>query len=1590
MRTLVKGGIWKNTEDEILKAAVSKYGKNQWARISSLLVRKSPKQCKARWYEWLDPSIKKTEWSKEEDEKLLHLAKLMPTQWRTIAPIVGRTPAQCLERYQKLLDEAEAREAGAGDDLGLTGSTGHESGPSADDVRKLRPGEIDPEPETKPARPDPVDMDEDEKEMLSEARARLANTQGKKAKRKARERQLEEARRLTALQKRRELKAAGINFRIKKKKNEMDYNADIPFEKKVPLGFYDTTEEANRKVDPGQLTNVHLSKLNRRRADIEEEKREKKRKSEEASGKSEGNQGRFVPAKDAKILKIQEQEQIAKRRKLVLPSPQVGEQELEEIVKAGFTGESAKSLVQEEGTTGATHGLLENYSVTPSTVNTRTPRAPPNADNLMLEARNLRALTTSQTPLLGEENTPLNATEGTGFDGVTPRQSAIRTPNPMATPLRNERPGAVTATPGTAASQTPFRTPLRDHFKINEEESFVGETPREEKMMQAQRKRQLLQGLSSLPKPRNEWEIRLQDLEEQEPEKVKEEKPVEDMADVDRKANELAKQEEQERLARRSMSVQLGLPRPVLIPQLEAGETDEISLMIQEEFARLLKHDSVKYPVAGGKIAPGVTALGELSELENEFDAQTLADARKEMDKEIAKDFGISEEEDVKDAVWKHLSTRPDFEETWRKEREELLFSARFNQFMTLDEIPSDEDKIQGLAKTIESNRQTMIRDATRAGKLEKKLEVRLGGYMARSKALTQQILDAFDEFEAAKIEYESFANLEISEKAAIPNRIAALEEEVDKLARRERELQQKYKELSDEKSFYLSGIISMASRKQTVRRGPTLRGGRTYRPPIGRQSLPPTQAYDGDEFQALNRRDSYDDDDDTVGYGNEREKYDVEMQSIDIREEKNTYAQPTYHHGDETFGDVLSHPISELQAHRKRKEDFEAELQSWNENQHRQLPTSAPKQEDFVIVVHFRQLRGNQSFALDHNAAEEFSRKINLTPQERIQFNGVHDTDGLTAFLYKTKREFSIKIHHKAEIARHDVHSGPHDHSMEHNPDNHIIEFSDNVFVEFKPRHYHISKLPAEVTRRPFFQHPEPDLSADIGEEKAASWLELFYDLFYVATLTEFTHTHVIKDWDSLGLYTSWFVITWWAWTASSLYTARFDTDDVVHHIWKLIEMCAVIGMAGTSEHFLNSQGYIYGYIVFIVALMARSKSRMALAFYIGANLISIALWAGSLPLISHGTHRILWYIGILVEVLVNIIVRGDKTLSWAASHLAERLGLLTLIVLGENLMGLVKLVAEAGTSIYVVLPNFMAVVIIFGFFFMYFEDFNKEVFLHNKYHQIWVYLHFPLHLCQVAFGIALIDTLRVYKQQMVENGKLVEEHHGTATSSHGSASPASGTSEHGAPSAPPNGNTQAGHNTDHSPSDSSASHTPSSSAHKRALEAIEAINHDITGYPSMDTMTRTPITVDTSHLVRKSNDGGYLSLGKYVMSTAAISAMQMMGSIDSGSNHSHTLVRRSAGAAEDSYLSDYEKVFIYKTFLICGGLILVVNSLIKLLNTKISDIYGKVIIGARVLNAVILWSMCALPFAKLDAIVLLSVMMGSLLLQGMVDLLD
>ena len=262
MKYHVKGGTWKNAEDEILKAAVMKYGLNQWARISSLLVRKSSKQCKERWYNWLDPKLKKTEWTKEEDEQLITLVKMFPCQWKTIAPFLGRSAHMCIEHFQELLDKAENRQVDPNND-----------------PRKLRPGEIDPNPESKPARPDPIDLDDDMKETLNEARARVANTRGKKAKRKIREKQLEEARKLATLQKKRELRAAGIEFHVsiaKRLLKETNYNRDVPFMREVPKGTW-TDDNDNETPAPDKYkADINLQYLEGRSRDIQEEKQKKK------------------------------------------------------------------------------------------------------------------------------------------------------------------------------------------------------------------------------------------------------------------------------------------------------------------------------------------------------------------------------------------------------------------------------------------------------------------------------------------------------------------------------------------------------------------------------------------------------------------------------------------------------------------------------------------------------------------------------------------------------------------------------------------------------------------------------------------------------------------------------------------------------------------------------------------------------------------------------------------------------------------------------------------------------------------------------------------------------------------------------------------------------------------------------------------------------------------------------------------------------------------------------------------------------------------------------------------------------------------
>ncbi|KAF1996848.1 hypothetical protein P154DRAFT_525278 [Amniculicola lignicola CBS 123094] len=764
---VTKVGQWSNVEDEVLKAAISKYGLNQWARCASLLAKKTSKQCKARWNEWLDPNIKKTEWSREDDEKLLTMAKLLPTQWRTIAPIVGRTATQCLERYQKLLDEQESRER---TDLGLAGPEGGESAaPTGEDVRRLRAGEVDAYAESRPARPDAVDMDEEDKEMLSEARARLANVSGKKAKRKARERQLEESRRLALLQKRRELKAAGINIKITPKKgNHIDYNADVPLEKEVPSGFYDTTTELAENERQREAFDPRKQQLaNKRKAEQQEEQGGNKRKKND---KADGLAASYQKA--AQMQRLREAEQSSKRRALQLPAPQVGDAELEDIVKMGINDTRGLMGIANDGS-----GLVDRTTGIMRATDARTPMAPKEEDYVANEIRNARLRTETQSALLGGENPDLVEDDGpTTLPGAHSRH-AIVTPNPLATPFRQANGGAGATRMRGGPGATPMRTP-RDTLRLNETDGqqLIRQTPRDIRLREQAMRGDLNSKLSALPKPiETDWEFEL-------PEDQAEIDAVvvtdEDAADVDRKRKELALARERAEFNRQTQVVQKFLPRPSMVDidammKRTLDISDPVEREVETEMALLIANDVQKF--GSGRVSGTMRPV-------QKFEEEALNRARMEIALEVA----VASEKEKK-------AFQAEFGTAWTS----LHGSSKLPG---LDGYEEDEiDEHQLMLEAFTNTQDKLTETALEANKIEKKLGLHLGGYQKRSALLRQKMLEASNALEKAKVELDVARTAQNAEQIAISRRMQSLRDEVTFVTRREREMQELYRARKEE-----------------------------------------------------------------------------------------------------------------------------------------------------------------------------------------------------------------------------------------------------------------------------------------------------------------------------------------------------------------------------------------------------------------------------------------------------------------------------------------------------------------------------------------------------------------------------------------------------------------------------------------------------------------------------------------------------------------------------------------------------------------------------------------------------------------------
>ena len=148
--------------------------------------------------------------------------------------------------------------------------------------------------------------------------------------------------------------------------------------------------------------------------------------------------------------------------------------------------------------------------------------------------------------------------------------------------------------------------------------------------------------------------------------------------------------------------------------------------------------------------------------------------------------------------------------------------------------------------------------------------------------------------------------------------------------------------------------------------------------------------------------------------------------------------------------------------------------------------------------------------------------------------------------------------------------------------------------------------------------------------------------------------------------------------------------------------------------------------------------KARLPLLAHVGTMLTSAMIFLGlfwAFHLSNANTVTIAWYVVIALEAAAVIAISGrTRFLSFRRTAIVERLGLLTLIILGEGVIGLcdsIKTVRIArGFPPNVIGQIICAVLIIYFLWMLYFDQIETER-VGTIRQQIWTMLHFPFHVC-------------------------------------------------------------------------------------------------------------------------------------------------------------------------------------------------------------------------------------------------------------------
>jgi low temperature requirement protein LtrA len=211
---------------------------------------------------------------------------------------------------------------------------------------------------------------------------------------------------------------------------------------------------------------------------------------------------------------------------------------------------------------------------------------------------------------------------------------------------------------------------------------------------------------------------------------------------------------------------------------------------------------------------------------------------------------------------------------------------------------------------------------------------------------------------------------------------------------------------------------------------------------------------------------------------------------------------------------------------------------------------------------------------------------------------------------------------------------------------------------------------------------------------EARPTWLELFFDLVFVVVIARLSGLLVSNPQPEDFLeYIGLFVAVWFTWVGFTVYSDRFDVDDLLHRLLVLGAMLATIVVAihvddafhGGSAPFALASIAVRALLVAVNlrATWALAEARRFEGLYVIGWSIGLALWAASLAVPTPARY-VVWGVAVAIEVLTPLVAQWRVgRLPLISSHIAERFGLFTIIVLGESVVSVGAGIADVNFAL-------------------------------------------------------------------------------------------------------------------------------------------------------------------------------------------------------------------------------------------------------------------------------------------------------------------